>query len=84
MESNLSRYRELRTNPRVNYQLFQELVYLFPAILVIEADGKIDWFEEGYIRHEAREEAKAKGLDEEQLDEELDFIIQNTDKVNPI
>ncbi len=84
MEEQIRRYRELRENPKVSYKLFEELVYLFPAILVLEADTRIDWFEAGYIRHEAKEEARAKGLDEQQLEQELEFIIQNTDQVKPI
>lgn len=83
MEEQIRHYREIRENPKIPYQLFEEMVYLFPSILVLEADGKIDWFEAGYIRHEAKEEARAKGLDEYQLEEELDFIVQNTDKVKP-
>ncbi len=84
MEEQIRRYRELRQNPKINYQLFEELVYLFPSILVIEADGKIDWFEEGYIRHEAKEEAKAKNLDEQALEKELDFVTKNTERVKEI
>lgn len=84
MDEQIRQYRELRENPKIDYQLFEELVYLFPSILVLDADSKIDWFESGYIRHEAKEEAKAKGLDEEQLEKELDFILSHKERVKPI
>lgn len=84
MNEQLTAYRELRNDRHIPYQLFEELVYLFPTILVLDADGRIDSFEEGHIRHEAEELARRKGLDLDLLQRELGFLKDNISKVKPI
>lgn len=84
MNEQLTAYRELRNDRTIPYQLFEELVYLFPTLLVMDADGRIDHFEEGHIQHEAEHAAREKGLDVNQLETELAFLKASLTEVKPI
>ena len=84
MNEQLTAYRELRNNRHIPYQLFEELVYLFPTLMVLEADGRIDHFEEGHLRHEAEQDAREKGLAAKQLEDEIAYQKANLSKVKPI
>ena len=84
MNEQLTGYRELRKNRHIPYQLFEELVYLFPTLVVLEADGRIDNFEEGHLRHEAEQVATEKGVDADQLEKELAYQKSHLSTVKPI
>lgn len=84
MNEQLTAYRELRHNRQIPYQLFEELVYLFPTIMVHESDGRIDAFEEGNIRHTAENAAREHGLNEDLLKEELNYIKDHITEVKPL
>lgn len=84
MNEQLTAYRELRNNRHIPYQLFEELVYLFPTLVVLEADGRIDNFEEGHLRHEAEQVATEKGVDADQLEKELAYQKSHLSTVKPI
>lgn len=84
MNEQLTAYRELRNNRHIPYQLFEELVYLFPTLMVVESDGRIDNFEEGHLRHEAEQVATEKGLDANLLEKELAYQKSALSTVKPI
>ena len=84
MNEQLTAYRELRQDRQIPYQLFEELVYLFPTILVHEANGRIDAFEAGNIRHEAGTAARNHGLNEDLLKAEINYIKDHVHEVKPM
>ena len=84
MHEQLTAYRELRQNRQIPYQLFEELVYLFPTVLVHESNGRFDAFEKGNIRYITENTAREHGLNEDLLKAEIDYIKNHISEVKPL
>lgn len=74
-------YKRIRGKKNVSEKLFEELVLFFPVVLVVKADGRIDWFEEGHVNHLIHEDAKLHGVNEDELHQEIEFVKDHTVKV---
>lgn len=77
----LQEYRRIRGKRNISAKLFDELVLFFPVVLVVKADGRIDWFEEGHINHLVRQDAKEHGVEEADLQAEIDYLKDHADEL---
>ncbi len=84
MNQYLEKYRSIREGQNVSDTLFHEVVYLFPAIMVVMADEEIDWLEDNYLYQKIAEEAKSHEFYSTELADEISFIKANYETVKPI
>lgn len=83
-ENLLQEYRKIRGKRNISQKLFDELVLFFPVVLVVKADGRIDWFEVGHINHWIHEDAKLHGVNEDELHAEIDFLKDHEGEVKAL
>jgi len=77
-------YNFNRLSP-INLETFKELVLLFPILVVVSADNKIDGAEKNYYLEQLEKKTnKDEQLDLSLLKLEVEYIVRNIDELYPL
>lgn len=77
MENQHTKYQELRQET-ISEALFQELVFLYPTLAVLEADEHLDKFEEYFLEEHAEKRAEINPeVSKAELEREVTYLLKN-------